>query len=152
MKNRFFCLRRLSSWSFAQLLIIALCGLLVHGQIPTGALAGTVLDQNGAVVAGASIVVKNEENGQEFNTQSAGNGTFNVPALNAGTYTVTVTAQGFKRAVATKVNVAVGTPSSINIELEVGQVNDTVTVTAVGGDLLQTQTATVGQTITGRQI
>src|SRR4029453_4787858 len=40
----------------------------------------------------------------------------------------------------------------INIELEVGEVNDTVTVTAVGGDLLQTQTATVGQTITGRQI
>jgi hypothetical protein len=63
--------------------------LLVHGQTPTGALAGTVTDPNGAVVAGATVVVRNEETGQEFNTQTADNGTFNVPVLNTGTYTVT---------------------------------------------------------------
>jgi len=133
-------------------IFIALCCVIVQAQTPTGALAGTVTDQTGAVVSGATVVVKNEETGQEFNTTTTGNGTFNVPALNTGTYTVTVTAHGFKKAVAAQVKVAVGTPSCINVELEVGQVSDTVTVTAVGGDLLQTQTATVGQTITGRQI
>ena len=154
MKNSFFsALWRRNFWTRPYAVIfIALCCVIVQAQTPTGALAGTVTDQTGAVVSGATVVVKNEETGQEFNTTTTGNGTFNVPALNTGTYSVTVTAQGFKKAIAAQVKVAVGTPSSVNIELEVGQVSDTVTVTAVGGDLLQTQTATVGQTITGRQI
>src|SRR5262245_40585046 len=136
MKN--IALRRQDLWTSAfAVILIVLCCLIVQAQIPTGALAGTVTDQTGAVVSGATVVVKNEETGREFNTQTAGNGTFNVPALGTGTYTVTVTAQGFKTAVATRIKVAVGTPSSVNLELEVGQVSDTVTVTAVGGDLLQ---------------
>ena len=133
-------------------LLVALCALLVYAQTPTGALAGTVTDPSGAVVAGAAVVVKSDETGQEFTTQTADNGTFNVPALSSGTYTVTITAHGFKKAVAQRVKVAVGTPSSINLTLEVGEVSDTVTVIAVGGEVLQTQTATVGTTITGRQI
>ena len=102
-------------------IFIALCCVIVQAQTPTGALAGTVTDQTGAVVSGATVVVKNEETGQEFNTTTTGNGTFNVPALNTGTYTVTVTAHGFKKAVAAQVKVAVGTPTSINVELEVGR-------------------------------
>src|SRR5215813_3241681 len=138
MKNNFFgALWRRNLWTIAYAVIfVALSSVIVQAQTPTGALAGTVTDQTGAVVSGATVVVKNAETGQEFNTTTTGNGTFNVPALNTGTYTVTVTAQGFKKAVAAQVKIAVGTPSSINVELEVGQVSDTVTVTAVGGELL----------------
>lgn len=65
---------------------------------------------------------------------------------------MTVTTTGFKQAVVQNVKVDVGKASSINVTLEVGQTTDTVTVVGVGGELLQTQSATVGQTITGRQI
>ena len=152
MKTFLLLASRASSRTTGAFALVVLCCLLVHAQTPTGALAGTVSDQTGALVAGASVVVKSDETGQEFTAETVDNGTFNVPALSSGTYTVTITARGFKKAVAPHVKVAVGTPSSINIALEVGEVSDTVTVVGIGGELLQTQTATVGTTITGRQI
>ena len=148
-KSRFLITFRKSTYAIA---LLVFCCAVAFAQTPTGSLAGTVIDANGAVVAGASVLVKNETTGQEFSAETAENGTFNVPALSSGTYSVTITANGFKKAIAQRVKVAVGTPSSVNLTLEVGEVNDTVTVTAVGGDLLQTQSATVGTTITGRQI
>src|SRR5690349_19844195 len=134
------------------LLIIALSGISAFAQGgSTGSIAGTTYDPKGAVVAGATVVVKNIATNQEQTTQTSGEGTFTIPSLVAGVYTATITATGFKQAVVTEIKVDVGKPSSINVELEVGSANETVTVVG-GGELLQTQTATVGTTLTGRQI
>ena len=134
------------------LLIIALSGISAFAQGgSTGSIAGTAYDPKGAVVAGATVVVKNIATNQEQTTQTSGEGTFTVPSLVAGVYTVTITATGFKQAVVTEVKVDVGKPSSIRVELEIGSANETVTVVG-GGELLQTQTATIGTTLTGRQI
>ena len=137
--------------SAAACVLLTLCAALAFGQT-TGSLLGTVTDQSGAVVAGATVVIKNNETGAEQTVQSSDNGTFTVPGLAAGTYTVEITAANFKKAFVTEVKINVGTPSSINIALEVGAVTETVTITGAGGELLQTQSATVGTTITGRQI
>ncbi len=137
----------------AVLALVAMFGLTAFGQaLSTGAIAGSVTDPAGAVMTGATIVVKNDANGVENTVQTADNGTFNVPGLQTGSYTVTVTAPNFKQTVVKDVKVNIGTPSSINVALEVGAVSETVTITGGGGELLQTQSATVGQTITGRQI
>lgn len=134
------------------LLVIALSGISAFAQGgSTGSIAGTVVDPKGAVVAGATVVVKNTATNQESTTQTSGEGTFNVPALVAGVYTATINAGGFKQAVVTEIKVDVGKPSSINVGLEIGSANETVTVVG-GGELLQTQTATIGTTLTGRQI
>ena len=117
----------------------------------TGSLAGTVTDPAAAVVVGASVVVKNDATGSEFTATTSDNGTFNVPALPAGTYTVTITAPGFKRLVVRGVKVDVGKPSSISSALEVGAPEESVTIEG-GAELLQTQSANVATTITGRQI
>lgn len=131
---------------------IAMFCLTGFGQAGvTGSISGAVTDPTGAVVAGASVVVKNNATGAEDTLTTSDNGTFNVPALNTGLYTVTVTAAGFKRAVVTEVKVDVGKPSSVNIALEVGAPTESVTVVGAG-ELLQTQTANVASTITGRQI
>jgi len=131
---------------------IAMFCLTTFGQAGvTGSISGAVTDPTGAVVAGASVVVKNNATNAEDTVTTSDNGTFNVPALNTGLYTVTVTASGFKRAVVTEVKVDVGKPSSVNIALEVGTPNESVTVVGAG-ELLQTQTANVASTITGRQI
>ncbi len=118
----------------------------------TGSIAGTVADQSGAVVANASILVKNNDTGQQFTTVTSGGGTFNVPSLGTGVYTLAITAAGFKQAIIKDAKVDVGKVSSINVALEVGQASESITVVGESAELLQTQSATVGQTITGRQI
>jgi hypothetical protein len=132
------------------LLMLAVCGVTAFGQ-SLGSLSGTVLDPKGAVVAGATVTVKSVATNQEFTTTTTGEGTFNVPSLSSGVYQATISAPGFKQAVVTDIKVDVGKPSSINVELEVGSANETVTVVG-GGELLQTQSATIGTTLTGRQI
>lgn len=116
----------------------------------TGSIAGTVVDSNGAVVPNASVNVKGE-GGQNFTVTTAENGTYRVPALQNGLYTVTIAVSGFKKSVTTNVKVDVGTPATLNVTLEVGSVEQVVEITS-GGEVLQTQTATVGTNITGRQI
>jgi Carboxypeptidase regulatory-like domain len=137
----------------AALLLLSLSGPPTFAQGgSTGSIAGTISDPTTAVVAGATITVKNNATSQEFTASTTDNGTFNVPALISGNYTVTIAAPGFKTAVVPNVKVDVGTPSSVNIILEIGAPTETVQVVDVAGELLQTQSATVGTTITGRQI
>jgi hypothetical protein len=139
--------------SAAACALLTLCSLLALGQVATtGSISGTVTDPSKAVVAGATVVVKNNATGIENTAISTDNGTFSVPALPSGIYTVTITAASFKKTMLNDVKVNVGTPSNVNVELEVGAVTETVTITGAGGELLQTQSATVGTTITGRQI
>src|SRR3989442_9193283 len=134
------------------LFVLAMSATLGFGQVTsTGSLSGTVTDPQGAVVPGATVVVKNVATGKEFAAETNGEGAFHVPGLETGEYTATITKQGFKQAVVTAIKVNVSTPSSIAVNLEVGSANEVVTVVG-GGELLQTQTATVGTTITGRQI
>jgi hypothetical protein len=132
-------------------LTVAACCISAFAQGSAGSLSGTVLDPKGAVVAGATVTVKNIATNQENTTQTSSDGTFNVPSLASGVYTATINASGFKQAIVTDIKIDVGKPSSISIELEIGAANETVTVVG-GGELLQTQTATVGTTLTGRQI
>jgi hypothetical protein len=136
---------------FTVLLIFAVSGVVAFGQGSAGSLSGTVLDPKGAVVAGATVTVKNVGTSQENTTETSSEGTFNVASLATGIYTATINAQGFKQAIVTEIKVDVGKVSSINVQLEIGSASETVTVVG-GGELLQTQSATVGTTLTGRQI
>ncbi len=129
---------------------LAVFQLTTLAQI-TGSIAGNIFDANGAAVPNATVVITGES-GQEFTVTTNESGGYRVPALGSGLYTVVVSASGFKKSLVEKVKVDVGTPSTVNIALQTGDVSESVTVTGTGGEVLQTQTATVGTTITGRQI
>ena len=103
----------------ASLLLLSLSGSAIFAQSgSTGSIAGTISDPTTAVVPGATITVKNNATSQEFIATTADNGTFNVPALMSGNYTVTIAAPGFKTTVLSNVKVDIGTASSINITLD----------------------------------
>jgi hypothetical protein len=123
-----------------------------YGQVTsTSTLSGTVVDPLGALVPGAVVVVKNTETGVSYQTATASNGAFSVPSLGTGTYSVTVTAAGFKAASIADIKLDAGVPTAVQVTLEVGSQGESVTVQAEGA-ILQTQTAAVATTITGRQI
>ncbi len=141
---------------FTSFLIVGLAlfmgQIATHAQQTAGSISGTVSDASGALVPGANVTVKGEA-GQEYSATTNKDGVFSIPGVAAGTptYTVTVTAPGFKTSVVTKVKVDVATPATVNFVLEAGKIEETVLISA-GAEVLQTETATVGTTITGRQI
>ena len=135
-------------FSFA-LAVCFLAAQVVQAQT-TGAIAGTVTDRSGAVVPGATVTIKGEA-GQEFTATTGRTGSYNVPAVGAGLYTVTVTAPNFKTGVVQNVKVDVGTPATVDVSLDAGDISETVVVTS-GAEVLQTQTPTIGSNIQGRQI
>src|SRR5215470_5990231 len=127
-----------------------LTSAIAFGQV-TSSLSGAVTDPNGAVVAGATVTVKNVASGSEFKTVTSNQGTYNVPSLGAGKYIVVVTASGFKSATAQGIEIDAGTPAAVNVTLEVGQANETVVVQG-GSEMVQTQTANVSTTLNANQI
>ncbi|MFM9905232.1 MAG: carboxypeptidase regulatory-like domain-containing protein [Pyrinomonadaceae bacterium] len=140
---------------FTKFLIVGfalfMCQVAIHAQT-SGSISGTVADSTGAVVPGASVTVKGES-GQSFAATTNSSGAYNIPGVPAGTstYTVTITAANFKTSVFKNVKVDVATPATVNAALEAGKIEETVVITS-GGEVLQTETAKVGTTITGRQI
>jgi hypothetical protein len=130
-------------------LLILTSSVLVFAQ--TSSLSGTITDPSGAVVPGASVLAKNMALGTEFRTSTSSAGTYTVPALGVGIYTVTIEAQGFKKTVISDVKIDAATPATVNATLEVGAQSESVVVQG-GGEVLQTQSANVATTITGRQI
>lgn len=133
------------------LVVLIVFSLLSVKAQTTGSIAGTVVDQNGAVVPNATVNVKGE-GGQEFTVSTTENGTYRIPAVQNGLYTLTITTTaGFKKFVVTNVKVDVGLPTTVDAALEVGAQEQVVEVTS-GGEVLQTETAAITRNITGREI
>jgi hypothetical protein len=144
--------RRLSFSFFSIVVALLVFESISVGQGgSTGSISGTVVDPNKAVVAGATVVITNDATKQEITVVTNDEGYFRVPSLNSGTYTATVTGQGFKKTIVTAIKVDVGLPSTIAVQMALGAPSEEVTVTG-GGELLRTENATVGTTLTGRQI
>ncbi|HEX3248465.1 MAG TPA: carboxypeptidase regulatory-like domain-containing protein [Pyrinomonadaceae bacterium] len=136
--------------AFTFLTLVLLAGT-VFGQVSTGSLVGTVVDQNGGAVAGATVEVTDNATSKVRTVQASTDGTFTVPQLDVGTYTVKVTAQGFKAYTATELKIDVSRPYSLPVTLEPGGVNENVTVVA-GADVLNATNAELSNTVSQRQI
>ena len=111
-----------------------------------------VKDSAGGVVPGAMVVVTNPDTGAKFDAITNSTGTFNVPALATGRYTVTVSLQGFKTTVLSDVRVQAGVPANVTATLEVGGLQETVMVKSEATELINTRTATVTSTLNADQI
>jgi len=119
------------------------------GQVIRGSISGTVTDPSGAVVSGAQVKAKNVETGIVFTTTSDGSGLFRLNLLQVGTYTVEITAQGFKTASQSNVVVAAGRDSDLRtVHLTVGEASTTVEVNAEA-PLIEASTPQITNTFSG---
>jgi hypothetical protein len=97
------------------------------------------------------VTITDDKTGKDRSVVTAGDGTFTVPQLEVGTYTVKVTANGFKTFTVTSVKIDIGREYSLAATLEVGQVSEAVTVTA-GADVLNATTGELSNTVSSKQI
>ncbi len=132
-------------------IISVLTCCLAAAQSVTSRLAGTVKDPQGAVIAGAEVAVRNLSNGQSFAATADVRGEWVLPQVPVGTYRVSISHAGFRTKVIDDVVTNAGVPATVNASLEVGTVAESVEVSA-GAEVLQTTTAAVSNTISGRQI
>src|SRR5205809_2398231 len=115
-------------------------------QGPVGTLNGTILDQSGAVVPGAAVVAVNIATSVESKTTSTSAGAYTLPYLPSGTYTIRVSAPGFRTSTAENIILRVAQDLTVNINLEVGAVSQQVTVSDQP-PLLDAGTAEIGRYI-----
>ncbi|MGA7839630.1 MAG: carboxypeptidase-like regulatory domain-containing protein, partial [Candidatus Acidiferrales bacterium] len=113
-----------------------------------GTIQGTVTDSSGAALVGATVTIHNVETGIDRITQTSTDGSYLVPELQIGTYTVSVSMNGFQKAVTTGVVVDVASEKRIDAVLKPGQVNQQIVV--AGEDLPQVDSTndTLGGTLT----
>jgi hypothetical protein len=128
------------------LCILALASAL-WGQGGTATLNGTILDQAAAVVPGAVVTATNNQTGVEHTATSTSAGSYTVPYLPPGNYTVAVSAAGFQRSVAENIILRQAQTQTLDLTLQVGQVTESITVSSTP-PLLDAGSAEMGSYIT----
>jgi hypothetical protein len=131
-------------------LLILVFAASAFGQT-TASIQGTVSDQSGAAVVGAKVTVKNTALGIERTTQTSSTGSYEVPALPPGTYSVQVQIAGFETQLAKDLLLQVSQNSVQNFGLKVASTSEIVTVEATA-PVVEATTMTVGQTIDQRTV
>lgn len=136
------------------LVIVGLCLSLatpIMAQRDMGSVLGTVSDASGAVVAGAKVVITEDATQQSVTLTTDNNGNYIRPLLKPGLYTVEVEMAGFKKAVQKNVNINSGDRIQVNLILEVGEVTQSVEITAAP-PALQTESTELGGTLQSKQV
>jgi hypothetical protein len=117
-----------------------------NGQATNGNIQGTVVDPQGAVVAGATVTGRNMDTGLSVPATTSSAGVFALSNLPPGRYAVTVEASGMKKFTQEGITVATNSTVGLDIKLEVGSTTQSVTVTADAAQL-QTETSEIGTTV-----
>ncbi|MBO0798220.1 MAG: carboxypeptidase regulatory-like domain-containing protein, partial [Blastocatellia bacterium] len=120
-------------------------------QTNRGGISGTVSDNSGAAVAGATVIITNLGTNQATKLVTSESGAYNAPSLEPVNYCVMVQAQGFKKGLVANVKVDTASFVTVNVTLEPGQLTESVSV-AAEVPLLNTESGATGNTITQRQL
>ena len=127
-------------------LCLCLSAFALAQVVITSSIVGTVTDPAKAVVPGASVALTNTDTGVQWSTTTNSSGDYQFPNLIAGHYQVSITAQGFAKAVSTSVSLENGTTRRVNVSLTMGQVAEVVAVTGAAS-LVKTDDANVSEVI-----
>jgi hypothetical protein len=126
---------------------IFLCAAAAFAQGDRGTITGTVSDPAGAVVAGAPVQAKHVETGTNYDAATTSTGNYTLGQLPAGNYEVDVTVPGFKKYVRQGLRIEVAQVVRVDIALEVGSTQESVTVNAEA-PLLKTESGELSHNVT----
>lgn len=148
-------MKRLTSLPIALAILVILGATLLSpfafAQSDSSSLSGTIIDQTGAVVANAKILIHSNDTRTEHQTTSSDSGAFTIPNLVPGSYSVRVEAAGFQTTTLPDVRVDPNIGRRIDLTLKNGDTTTTVTVEA-SANSVQTESGAVGQLITQEQV
>ncbi len=138
-----------TSFVFLITLLSLTCSSL-YGQFDNGSMVGTIHDASGAAIVGAKVTITNTATGIVSTATTGNDGSYEVPSLRVGVYTISAAATGFSEAVASNISVTVGGRPRIDLVLKVGGSQTSVEVNDVSLSL-DTESSQRCQTITGYQ-
>lgn len=136
---------------FVTLFMLHLSSAGVTAQTTTSTIEGTVKDPRGSVVAGAQMKASSASLAIERTTSTDENGFYRITALPAGTYTLTASGAGFANSNVGSVELTINRTLTLDVQLEVGKVQEQVSVTA-DAQLIDSTSSATGTTVTPRQI
>src|SRR5262245_32476026 len=146
-----FSIKRAIELSTAVALLMLSSATVARAQFDSGQISGFVREYSKAVIPNATVTATNQGNGDRRQTTANADGYFVFPNLVVGDYTITAEAPGFRRFVETNIKLSAASKISVDVDLQVGAVTESVEVSASTGQV-QAETAQVGRTVEARQI
>ena len=137
----------IATWAFVAAMAPALAG----AQSGAATITGLVLDDSGAAVPGVTVTATNQASGVTYVAVSNAAGNYTMPAVLVGAYTVKAELAGFRTATRSAVTLEAKQVARLDFQMAVGAVQETVEVSG-RAPILQTETATVGEVISGNTL
>ncbi|HEV8430132.1 MAG TPA: carboxypeptidase-like regulatory domain-containing protein [Pyrinomonadaceae bacterium] len=134
------------------LALALLTASVVFAQTGSSSVRGTVTDLQGRAVAGAQVTITNAQKNFTRTQNTNSDGAYVFTSIPPGTYQLEVEATGFKKASVSELNALIDTPGTFDVQLEVGNISETVSVIAGVDAPINTTDATVGNTFESRRI
>src|SRR6202158_2053325 len=131
-------------------ILLSLCAVSTYAQFKAS-IQGTVIDPQGTAVPGAKVTITNQDTGVVRDSVASAEGFYRISELPPGRYEVTVEAAGFKESISKDVQVEAEQPRGFDVSLSVGNVTESVTVTAPAAEL-ETENASVNATIGTQEV
>src|SRR5215471_19071813 len=144
-------LSKLSIRAIAFAVCVLFLGGTAHAQY-RASIQGVVTDPQGGVVSSATLTLTNHETNQTLTATTNESGIYNFTGLGPSQYTLTVEKTGFKKKVLDNVSVIAEQANALNVQLDIGQVAETVTVSGDSTPLIDTETSNGSGTVTAKQI
>lgn len=146
-------MRRIATTQLMLSVLLLLCASsLALSQGTASRVTGTVSDEKGAAVPGAVVTLTSEATQTSMTTETSGGGTYVFDSVQVGVYTVTVEKQGFKKFVSTGNAANINQPTTLNVTLEVGALEEVVQVTAAAEAVQTSSSGNFGNTVDQRTL
>ena len=123
-----------------------------QSQAANGSIEGTVADDSGGVLPGVTVTVTNTDTGAVRAVVTNESGLFRAPLLPLGTYTVSAELEGFKKFEQVGISLAAGQTVTVNVELSVGALTETVTVSAADRPVLDLAKIDAGRNLSETEV
>ncbi|HKV39533.1 MAG TPA: carboxypeptidase-like regulatory domain-containing protein, partial [Blastocatellia bacterium] len=143
---------RLAQAIIVPIIMLLICPVFAFAQQTTGNVRGVVKDNTGALIASAKVTILDKSTNNRFDTETNSTGDFEFKNLPVGSYQLSVTATGFKALTLNDVVVQLNQTTDLAPTLTVGNITETVNISAGGSELVDTTTTNLAKGFESRQV